>query len=168
MCSLSIHLQSRQLAYLSPRLSDPRSPRLVVSLGHARGASLPLHWFKITFFSSTTAPRRHAIACGGSLPALSAPEIRHTNCMTLRPGPPCQTLGCLGPRCSSNRISCGVSGARGRVSLRKDSGFLEKGFTPHVAVTFSHSLPIGCAPLPSCSSVPRSRRRTRHGFARSS
>jgi hypothetical protein len=46
---VSIHLQSRQLPYLSPRLSDPRSPRLVVSLGHARGASLLLHWFKITF-----------------------------------------------------------------------------------------------------------------------
>jgi hypothetical protein len=42
----------------------------------------------------------------------------------------------------------------------KDSGFLEKGFSSHAAGTFSHSLPIACAPLPSCSSVLRSRRRT--------
>jgi hypothetical protein len=35
---------------------------------------------------------------------------------------------------------------RGRVSLNKDLGFLEKGFTPRAAVTFSHSLPIA-APL---------------------
>jgi hypothetical protein len=28
-----------------------------------------------------------------------------------------------------------------------DSSFLEKGFTPRAAVTFLHSLPIGCAPL---------------------
>jgi hypothetical protein len=48
----------------------------------------------------------------------------------------------------------------GRVSLNKDSGFFEKGFTPRAAVTFSHSLPIGYAPLPSCFSAPRPRRRT--------
>jgi hypothetical protein len=83
-------------------------------------------------------------------------------------GPPCHRLGCLGPRCSSNGISCGVSGARGIVSLKKDSGFPEKGFTPRATVTFSRSLPIDCATLPLCSSVPRPRHRTRHGFARSS
>jgi hypothetical protein len=121
-----------------------------------------------SLLSSASASRRRAIACGGLHSALSAPEIRHTNCMTCGPGPPCQTLGCLGPRCSSNGISCGISGARGRVSLKKDSCFLEKEFTPRAAVTFSHSLPIGCAPLPSCSSVPRPRRRTRHGFTQSS
>jgi hypothetical protein len=89
--------------------------------------------------------------------ALSSPEIRHTNCMTCGPRPPCHRLGCLGPRCPLNGISCGDSGVHGRVSLNKDSGFLEKGFTPRAAVTFSHSLPISCAPLPSCSSVPRPR-----------
>jgi hypothetical protein len=124
--------------------------------------------FKNNLLSSAAAPRRRAIVCGGLYPALSAPEIRHTNCMTCGPGPPCQKLGCLGPRCSSNGISYGVSGARGRVPLKKDSGFLEKGFTPRAGVTFSHSLPIGCAPLPSCSSIPRLHHRTRHGFARSS
>jgi hypothetical protein len=54
------------------------------------------------------------------------------------------------------------------VSLKKDSGFPEKGFTPRAVVTFSHSLPIGYALLPSCSFVPRPHRCTRHGFARSS
>jgi hypothetical protein len=68
--------------------------------------------------------------------ALSAPEIWHTNCMTCGPDPPCHRLGCLGPRCPSNGISCGDSGARGRVSLNKDSSFLEKGFTPRATVTF--------------------------------
>jgi hypothetical protein len=29
----------------SPRLTDPRPPHLMVSLGRARGASIPLHWF---------------------------------------------------------------------------------------------------------------------------
>jgi hypothetical protein len=62
--------------------------------------------------------------------------------MTCGPGPPCYGLGCLGPWCPSNGISCGDSGTRGRVSLNKDSGFLEKGFTPRAAVTFLHSLPI--------------------------
>jgi hypothetical protein len=35
----------------------------------------------------------------------------------------------------------------GGVSLNKDSGFLEKRFTPRAAVTFSHSLPIA---MPLC------------------
>jgi hypothetical protein len=77
--------------------------------------------------------------------ALSTPKIRHTNRMTCGPGPPCHRLGCLRPWCPSNGISYNDSGARGRVSLNKDSGFLEKGFTPRAVVTFSHSLPIGCA-----------------------
>jgi hypothetical protein len=74
--------------------------------------------------------------------------------MTCGPGPPCHRLGCLGPRYPSSGISCGNSGARGWVSLNEDSGFLEKGFTPRAAVTLSHSLPIDCASLPSCSSTP--------------
>jgi hypothetical protein len=77
--------------------------------------------FKNNLLSSAVAPRRRAIACGGSHPALSAPEIQNTNCMTCGAGPPCHKLGCLGPRCPSNGISCGVSGVRGRVSLEKDS-----------------------------------------------
>jgi hypothetical protein len=40
-----IRLWSCQLPYLSPRLTDPWPPRLVVSPGHTRGASIPLHWF---------------------------------------------------------------------------------------------------------------------------
>jgi hypothetical protein len=83
--------------------------------------------------------------------ALSAPEIRHTNCMTCGPGPPCHRLGCLGPRYPSSEISCGDLGARGRVSLNKDLGFLEKGFTPRDVVTFSHSLP---SPAPLCLRAP--------------
>jgi hypothetical protein len=53
--------------------------------------------------SSAAAPRRHTTSeCSGSLYrrvwrfALSAPEVRHTNCMTCGPGPPCHRLGCLG------------------------------------------------------------------------
>jgi hypothetical protein len=65
--------------------------------------------------------------------------------MTCGPGPPCHRVGCLGPRCASGGISCGDSGTRGRVSLNRDSGFLEKGFTPRAAVTFLYSLPIACA-----------------------
>jgi hypothetical protein len=109
---------------------------------------------------------------GGALSRAAVRSFRTRNpahnCMTCGPGPPCHRLGCLGPRCPSSGISCGDSGARERVSLNKDLGFLEKGFTPRAAVTFSHSLPISCAPLHSCSSVPRPRRRTRHGFAWSS
>jgi hypothetical protein len=91
--------------------------------------------------------------------ALSAPEIRHTNRMTCGPGPPCHRLGCLGPWCPSNEISCGDSGTRGRVSLNKDSGFLEKGFTLRAAVTFSHSLPID-APLCLCAPLLHARAAT--------
>jgi hypothetical protein len=161
---LSIRLQSRQLSYLSPRLTDPRPPCLVVSSGHARGDSLLLHWFKILPFVFRSGPKEAHYRRVWRF-ALSTPEIRHTNCMTCGPGPPCHRLGCLGPRYPSSEISYSDSGARGRVSLNKDSGFLEKGFTPRAAGTLSHSLPIACAPLPSCSSAPRPRRRTRHGFA---
>jgi hypothetical protein len=43
--SPSIRLWSRPLPYLSPQLTDPWPPRLVVSPSHARGTSIPLHWF---------------------------------------------------------------------------------------------------------------------------
>jgi hypothetical protein len=43
--SLPVLLLSRQLPRLSPRLIDPWSPHLMALLGHARGASMPLHWF---------------------------------------------------------------------------------------------------------------------------
>jgi hypothetical protein len=96
MCLLtyspSIHLRSRQLPYLSPRLTDLRPPRLVVSSGHARGASLLLHWFKILPFvfrsGSKEAHYRRARRF-----ALSAPEVRHTNRMTCGPGSSCHRLG---------------------------------------------------------------------------
>jgi hypothetical protein len=161
------HLRSRQLPYLSPRLTNPRPPRLVVSSGHARGASLSLHWFKKLPFVFCSDPKEAHYRRVWWF-TLFAPVIRHTKCMTCGPRPPCHRLGYLGPRYPSSEISCGDSGARGRVSLNRDSGFLEKGFTPRAAVTFSHSLPIDCASLPSCSSALRPRRRTCHGFAWSS
>jgi hypothetical protein len=68
---------------------------------------------------------------------------RHTSCMTCGSGPPCQRLGRLGARCTSDGISWGASG---RV-------FLEKGFTPRVAVTLSHSLQLLC-PFASEPSSP--------------
>jgi hypothetical protein len=52
-----------------PALTDPRPPCMMVSPGHAPGASIPLHWFeKLPSLSSTAAPRRHSSdASGGSL-----------------------------------------------------------------------------------------------------
>jgi hypothetical protein len=107
----------------------------VVSSDHARGASLLLHWFKKLPFVFCSGPKKAHYRRVQQF-ALSAPEIRHTKCMTCGPGHPCHRLGCLGPRYPSSRISCGDSGACGRVSLNRDSGFLEKGFTPRAAVTF--------------------------------
>jgi hypothetical protein len=46
MYSLPVRLRTRQLPRLSPRLTDPWPPRMMVSPGHARGASIPLHWFE--------------------------------------------------------------------------------------------------------------------------
>jgi hypothetical protein len=91
--SPSIRLRSRQLPYLSPRLTDPRPPRLVVSLGHARGASIPLHWFKklpsVFYHGLEEAHYRRVRRF-----ALSAPGIRHPRSMTHEPRPPCHRLGC--------------------------------------------------------------------------
>jgi hypothetical protein len=42
---LPAHLWSHQLPRLSPRLTDSWSPHLMVLMGHARGASILLHWF---------------------------------------------------------------------------------------------------------------------------
>jgi hypothetical protein len=48
---LLVRLRSRQLSRLSPRLTDLWPPHLMVLSGHARGASIPLHWLlKFTFF----------------------------------------------------------------------------------------------------------------------
>jgi hypothetical protein len=58
--------------------------------------------------------------------AARSPEIRHINYMTFGPGPPCHKLGCLCPRCPSNGISSGDSGARGRVSLKMIQVSLKK------------------------------------------
>jgi hypothetical protein len=179
----------------------------VVLPGHARGASLLLHWFKKLPFVFCSGPKEAHYRRTRRF-ALSAPEVRHTNRMTCGPGPPCHRLGlssATAPRRRTTGARAAVRSFRtqslahklydlwtqapvsrtglpwslvpvGRDFLRllrgarkgfpkKDSGSLEKGFTPHTAVTFSHSLPITCAPLPSCSSAPRSHRRTRHGFA---
>jgi hypothetical protein len=67
--SPSIRLRSRQLPYLSLRLTDLWPPRLVVFPGHAQGASIPLHWFLKKFLlPSVAAPRRRTTgASGGSL-----------------------------------------------------------------------------------------------------
>jgi hypothetical protein len=56
---------------------------------------------------------------------------RRPRSMTRGPGPSCHRLGCHGARRA--RFSAACRGTSGRV-------FLEKGFTPRVAVTLSHSL----------------------------
>jgi hypothetical protein len=79
--------------------------------------------------------KRRTTAGGGSLLAwwfaFFALGDPHTSCMTCGPWPPCHRLGCFGARRA--RFSAASRGASGRV-------FLEKGFTPHAAVTLSHSL----------------------------
>jgi hypothetical protein len=94
--------------------------------------------------------------------------------MTRGPGPPCHSLGCLDPRCPSHVISCDDCGARERVSLSEDSGFLEKGFTPSCSsypFTFSSNrlcpfaFVLLCAPLHSRSSALHLRHRRHHDFA---
>jgi hypothetical protein len=81
--------------------------------------------------------KRRTTAGGSSLPvwrfAFSALRDPHTSCMTCGPGPPCHRLGCFGARRA--RFFAASWGASGRV-------FLEKGFTPRVAVTLSHSLQL--------------------------
>jgi hypothetical protein len=57
----------------------------------------------------------------------------HASCMTCGPGPPCRRLGCFGAR--QARFSAASRGTSGRV-------FIEKGFTPRVAVTLLHSLQL--------------------------
>jgi hypothetical protein len=74
---------------------------------------------------------------------------RHTSCMTCGPGPPCHRLGRLGARCASDGIPQGASGGV----------FFEKGFSPHAAVTLSHSLsllhPFASEPtVPLCIRAP--------------
>jgi hypothetical protein len=110
--------------------------------------------------------KRHTTVGGGSLLAwrfaFSVLGDQHTRCMTCGPGPPCHRLGCLGAR--QARFSVASRGASERV-------FLEKGFTPRVAVTLSHSLPIS-APfrLRALSTLSHLRspafgRRSHHGLA---
>jgi hypothetical protein len=47
-------------------VTDLRPPHLVVLSGHARGALIPLHWFK-KILSSAVAPRRHTTGAFGGL-----------------------------------------------------------------------------------------------------
>jgi hypothetical protein len=101
--SSSIRLQSRQLPYLSPRLTDPQSPRLVVSSGQARGASFLLHLFKILPSVFCSGPKEAHYKRARRF-TLSTPKIWHTNCMTCGPGPPCHRLGCRGPRYGFTRV----------------------------------------------------------------
>jgi hypothetical protein len=64
---LSIHLRSRQLSYLSPRLTDPR-PHAWWFRRAMRGAPrCRCIGFKDYLLSSAAAPRMRTIACGGSL-----------------------------------------------------------------------------------------------------
>jgi hypothetical protein len=91
--SPSILLRSRQLPYLSPQLTDLWPPRLVVSLGHAWGTSLPLHWFK-KFPSVFCRVAEEAQYRRKRRFALSAPGIQHPRSMTHGPRPSCHRLGC--------------------------------------------------------------------------
>jgi hypothetical protein len=63
--------------------------------------------------------------------AFSALRDPHTSCMTCGPEPPCHRLSYFGARRA--RFSAASQGASKGV-------FLEKGFTPRVAVTLSHFL----------------------------
>jgi hypothetical protein len=76
-----------------PWLTDPRPPRLVVSSGHARGASIPLHWFK-KFPSAFYRGPEEAHYRRMLQFALSTPGNRHPRSMTCGPGPPCHRLSC--------------------------------------------------------------------------
>jgi hypothetical protein len=88
-----ICLWSRQLPFLYPRLTDPQPPRLVVSSGHTRGASIPLCWFKKFPSVFYRGPEEAQYQREWRF-ALSAPGIRHPRSMTRGPGPPCHRLGC--------------------------------------------------------------------------
>jgi hypothetical protein len=90
----SIRLRSRQLPYLSLRLTVLRPPRLVVSSGHAQDALMPLHWFKkLPSVFSRGPEEAHYRRVLRFVP--SAPEIRLTKYMTCGPEPLCHRLGCL-------------------------------------------------------------------------
>jgi hypothetical protein len=86
-----IRLRSRQLPYLSLRLTDPWPPRLVVSSGHAWGASIPMRWFKKFPFVFCRGPEEAQYRRERRF-ALSAPGIRHPRSMTRGPGLPCHRL----------------------------------------------------------------------------
>jgi hypothetical protein len=89
-----VRLRSRQLPYLSPRLTEPWPPRLEVSSGHARGASIPLHWFKKLASVFCRGPEEAQYRRERRF-ALSAPGIWHPRSMIRGPGPPCHRLGLL-------------------------------------------------------------------------
>jgi hypothetical protein len=132
--SPSIRLRSRQLPYLSPRLTDPRPPRLVVSSGHARGASLLLHWLKYYLLSSAAAPRRRTTG------ARDGSFFSHTTRMTCGLGPPCHRLG-LSSAAAPRRCTTGAcSGLLYRRARRFTSS----------APKVQRTIRMTCRPEPPC------------------
>jgi hypothetical protein len=86
MHSPSIRLRSRQLPYMSPWLTVPRPPHLVVSSSHAWDASIPLHWFKkLPYVFSHDPEETHYWRVRQF--ALSTPRNRHPRSMTRGLGP---------------------------------------------------------------------------------
>jgi hypothetical protein len=137
--SPSIRLWSRQLPYLFPWLTDPRPPCLEVSLGHARGASLLLHWLKYYLLSSVAASKEaHYRRARWFAP--SAPEVRHTNRMTCGPGPLCHGLGFSSTVAPRRR----TTGACGGSLYRRARRFAF--FAPEVQRTNR----MTCGPGPPC------------------
>jgi hypothetical protein len=80
----------------------------MVSSGHARGASLLLHWFKILPFVFRSGPKEAHYRRARRF-ALFAPEVWHTNYMTCGPGPPCHRL-CLSSAAARRRRTTGACG----------------------------------------------------------
>jgi hypothetical protein len=137
--SPSICLRSRQLPYSSPRLTDPRPPRLGVSSGHTRGTSLLLHWFKILPFVFRSGPKEMHYRRARRF-TLSIPEVRHANRMTCGPRPPCHRLGSSSAVAPRRRTTgtCGGSLYR-RV----------RWFAPS-APEVRHTNHMTCGPKPPC------------------
>jgi hypothetical protein len=119
------------------------APRVAVCFLHTRKPTPKEYdsWARAfvseTGSSSLAEMERRTTANGGLLLAwrfaFFALGDPHASCMTCGPELPCHRLGCFGARRA--RFSAASRGTSGRV-------FLEKGFTPHAAVTLSHSLQL--------------------------